>query len=50
MKKINPKILGITFMILSMLVAGGFAAKNAIAPGSSGSGLTDDSNPGNGGE
>ncbi|MGC9777979.1 MAG: hypothetical protein HZR80_01900 [Candidatus Heimdallarchaeota archaeon] len=48
MRKINPKILGITFMILSMLVAGGFAVKNTIAPG--GVGLTDDSNPGNGGE
>ena len=48
MKKINPKILGITFMILSMLVAGGFAAKNVIAPQEGG--LSDDSNPGNGGE
>ena len=48
MKKLNPKILGITFMILSILVTGGLAAKNVISPG--GSGLTTDENPGQDGE
>ncbi len=48
MKKLNPKILGITFMILSMLVAGSFGIKTAISPGAAG--MTSDDNPGNGGE
>ena len=48
MKKLNPKLLGIAFMLLSLLVGGGLAVRNGIAPG--GGTITDDSNPGNGGD
>ena len=37
MKKINPRILSIAMILLSLLVAGGFAAKEAIAPSGGGS-------------
>lgn len=47
MKKLNPKLLSIAFVLLSLLIGGSFVIKNGIAPG--GGTLTDDSNPGIGG-
>ena len=48
MKKLNPKLLSIAFILLSLLIGGSFTIKNGIAPG--GGTITDDSNPGNGGD
>jgi len=45
MKKINVKLTSFVFTILSMLILGGFAVKNGIAPGGSG-GIIPDPNPG----
>jgi len=36
MKKISPKLLSITMILLSLLISGGFLAKNAIAPSGGG--------------
>ena len=38
MKKLNPRVISIAMILLSLLAAGGFAAKEAIAP--SGGGTT----------
>ena len=36
MKKINPRIISIAMVLLTLLTAGGFAAKEVIAPGNGG--------------
>ena len=36
MKKINPRIISVAVILLSLLAAGGFAAKEAMAPASGG--------------
>ena len=36
MKKINPRIISVAVILLSLLAAGGFAAKEAIAPSGGG--------------
>ena len=36
MKKLNPRIISIAMVLLSLLAAGGFAAKEAMAPASGG--------------
>ncbi len=36
MKKISPKVLSIALVLLSLLISGGFLAKNAIAPSGGG--------------
>lgn len=46
MKKLNPNLVSMVFVLLSLLIGGGLAARNGMV--SVGSGLTDDSNPGNG--
>ncbi len=38
MKKLNPRIISIAMILLTLLVSGGFIAKEAIAP--SGGGTT----------
>ena len=37
MKKINPRIISIALVLLSLLFAGGFAAKEIIGPSGGGS-------------
>lgn len=36
MKKLHPRIITLAMILLSLLVAGGFAAKEAIAPSGGG--------------
>ena len=43
MKKLNPRVISIAMVLLTLLTAGGFAAKEAIAPGNGG--LTPDPEP-----
>ena len=35
-KKLNPKVVTLAFIVLSMLVACGFAVRNVVAPGGGG--------------
>ena len=43
MKKLNPRVISIAMVLLTLLTAGGFAAKEVIAPGNGG--IMPDPNP-----
>ena len=43
MKKLNPRVISIAMVLLTLLTAGGFAAKEVIAPGNGG--VTPDPDP-----
>ncbi len=50
MKKLNPKLISIAMIVLTLLLSGGFLAKGVIAPSGGGStgGFDEDPNPSGG--
>ena len=48
MKKINPKVIGILFALMGVLVAGGLAARDVVGEATEGLSAADQNNEGMG--